>query len=107
MEVFKYLVLVPLLFYSFTFCNDQSKQQEFNSLLDSATVELSDIEVCAIRAYYERGLEGDKCMVDCILNGKGKNVGGGCPHICFAYGRFEFEELPELTKCFTDTEISN
>lgn len=71
-----------------------------SSILETATVELTEGEICEISLLYDRGLEGDMCVVNCLLKGGGRINAGGCYHNCYAYSDTEWVELPETEKCY-------
>jgi len=50
-------------------------------------VQLTPYDECVIELYKKRCNkgQGDDCIVRCLAKGGGKNIGGGCWHICFAY----------------------
>jgi len=49
------------------------------------TDSLTPRQQCVI-AEFERGdLPGRACMVECIKDGSGYGIGGGCWHVCYAY----------------------
>tara|TARA_R110000868_G_scaffold294140_1_gene554675 strand:- start:122 stop:436 length:315 start_codon:yes stop_codon:yes gene_type:complete len=102
--MYKFILILSLLFFA-SYCSEKPEKQPLSSVLETATVELSEVEKCVIALHHERGLEGDKCIVDCMINGEGRNVGGGCYHMCFAYSDIEWHELPETEKCYSDSTI--
>lgn len=61
---------------------------------DEPATKLSPSDYCAVEVLRARGLEGDVCLADCIERGGGKNIGGGCHHVCFAYSTLEWPEAP-------------
>ena len=48
----------------------------------AAGVTPSEEESCLLAVLRPRCDAVDKCLVDCIANGEGKNIGGGCFHLC-------------------------
>ena len=100
MHIHKYIFFISLFLFT-SFCNEKTEVQNLTELLETATVELSEEEKCVISLYHERGLESDKCMISCMLNGEGKNIGGGCQHICFGYSDLKWVPLPETENCFS------
>ncbi len=72
---------------------------EAASLRDS--VALTPYERCALRAYQERNDRGDDCMIRCLARGAGRNIGGGCWHICYAYTGRPMILPPGLDRCRT------
>ena len=59
--------------------------------LPEASVELSERDRCRVFLLAARCTVADKCLVACIRNGEGKNIGGGCFHICNAYRQWVWE----------------
>src|SRR5688572_6317905 len=58
-----------------------------------ATVHLSGLDAdsltprqrCAIDIFEKERLPGAACMIECIRDGSGVDIGGGCWHLCYAY----------------------
>ena len=46
---------------------------------------LTTYDHCMIDALRKRKTAEDDCLAECFERGTGRNVGGGCYHICFAY----------------------
>jgi len=46
---------------------------------------LTDYDRCMIRALRARTTPEDDCLADCFESGKGRHIGGGCYHVCFAH----------------------
>jgi|GEM_PF-2036867 hypothetical protein len=103
MHIYKFILLLSLFLFT-SFCNEKTEVQNLTALLETASVELSEEGKCVISLYHERGLESDKCMIDCMLNGEGINIGGGCQHICFGYTDLKWEPLPKTENCFSKNE---
>lgn len=40
---------------------------------------------CVIGIFEKKQLPGAACMIECIKEGSGVDIGGGCWHICYAY----------------------
>ena len=57
-------------------------------------VQLTTYERCALRAFAARCTRGDECMVRCFASGDGRNIGGGCWHVCYAYTGVPMHPLP-------------
>ncbi|MFC5491373.1 hypothetical protein [Dokdonella soli] len=59
--------------------------QQFNhcKALPAEGVSLTSRESCLIEKLRERCDIADDCLVSCIASGQGREVGGGCWHICF------------------------
>lgn len=49
------------------------------------TDSLTPRQRCVIAEFERNDLPGRACMVECIKDGSGYNIGGGCWHICYAY----------------------
>lgn len=52
-------------------------------------------ERCVLAAYQERGYPDDACLIRCLAVGGGRNIGGGCWHVCHAYTGVPMTPLPE------------
>lgn len=81
----------------------ETEKKPLSAVLEQATVELTEREKCLIALHHERGMEGDKCIVDCMLTGDARTIGGGCYHVCIAFPGREYEDLPETAKCYEDS----
>src|SRR5262245_256001 len=46
---------------------------------------LTKFDHCMINALRERDTPEDDCLADCFERGTGRDIGGGCYHVCFAY----------------------
>lgn len=97
----KHLFIILALLILFLSCN-KNEEKQITSLLETATVELTKAEICEISLLYERGLEGDMCIVNCMLKGEGRNNAGGCYHNCYAYSDIRWVKFPETEKCYPD-----
>jgi hypothetical protein len=60
---------------------------------------LSPRAQCYIRTYQRRCTPSGACMIRCIAEGTGQYIGGGCWHVCFAYGQLPWEEPSALRQC--------
>ena len=72
-------------------------------------VELTLREQCAIDVLRVREAAGDDCMANCIESGEGRNIGGGCQHLCFSFTevgseKIEWSRPAELDSCFSIAE---
>ena len=97
------VVLAIVLILALASCKPDSGVRYNPLWKDSPKVELSSEEQCLVDLHRERGLEGDKCIADCLEHGGGENVGGGCWHVCFAYTGLEWVEMPKMDSCYADT----
>jgi hypothetical protein len=43
---------------------------------------LADLEACLARSLEIKGAAQDACLIGCLRSGEGRNVGGGCFHVC-------------------------
>ena len=66
---------------------------------DEPRVELTAAEQCEVELLNGlwRKQDGDRCLIDCIERGGGRNVGGGCWHAC---GRFPMSSGPDFETCY-------
>lgn len=46
---------------------------------------LTSRQRCVIAEFERHDLPGRACMIKCIKDGSGYNIGGGCWHMCYAY----------------------
>jgi hypothetical protein len=56
--------------------------QKCRALRATPGVTLTVEEQCFVRLHAARCSPMDLCIVDCLLKGSAKNVGGGCWHVC-------------------------
>lgn len=66
--------------------NDQNfLNAPFNSCrsLPPENLQLTARELCLVDKLKARCSVADDCLVSCIVSGKGREIGGGCWHICF------------------------
>ena len=69
-------------------------------------VQLTTYERCALRAFAARCTSEDSCMIRCLASGVGRNVGGGCWHLCYAYTGVAMYPLPpgqEVCEALSDS----
>ncbi len=73
-------------------------------VLPCTAQELSEADNCYVKILESRGTAGDRCFAKCIRTRAGENVGGGCAHLCTAYGKNPdwLFPLPAL-KCYEAT----
>ena len=57
-------------------------------------IQLTTYERCALRAFAARCTPDDACMIRCLTSGQGRNIGGGCWHVCYAYTGVPMTPLP-------------
>ncbi|MBS2022108.1 MAG: alpha/beta fold hydrolase [Deltaproteobacteria bacterium] len=61
------------------------------------------LDDCMLGALRKRKTPADDCLADCFQHGKGKHLGGGCYHVCFAYQADrsigDWVEPPEWKEC--------
>ena len=56
--------------------------QKCRMLRAAPGISLTVEEQCFVRVHAARCSPTDLCIVDCLLKGSGKNIGGGCWHLC-------------------------
>ena len=103
------------------FCADESEYvppdmaflaQPFNHCKTgpASGVRLTEKEVCQIDKLKGRCTPADDCLVACLASGQGRQVGGGCWHICFQT-KFDLSKWASptgLSRCETfDTRVSD
>jgi hypothetical protein len=49
------------------------------------TDSLTPRQACVIAEFERNDLPGRACMIQCIKDGSGYDIGGGCWHLCYAY----------------------
>jgi hypothetical protein len=73
-----------------------SSSADFRAAYTTKQLETCDISVkpgivlsvgkrCQLDQLKSRCHVDDRCLASCIAQGAGKNIGGGCWHLCFAY----------------------
>ncbi len=87
-------------------------EQPFNhcKTQPASGIQLTEREVCQIGKLKRRCTLADDCLVACLASGQGRQVGGGCWHICFET-KFDLSKWTSptgLSWCETfDTRISD
>ena len=78
---------------------DPYKVYDSNLWADEPKVELTEAERCEVELLndLQRKKDGDRCLIDCIERGAGRNVGGGCWHAC---ARFPMSSEPNFETCY-------
>jgi len=71
-------------------------RQSCESLEPAAGITLTRQEQCWVRALSERCDLHDQCVVKCLLSGEGREVAGGCWHLC---GHVFAREGGKLVEC--------
>jgi len=54
---------------------------------------------CYVRVFQTQWASGSSCMTSCILGGLGRNIGGGCWHICYAYSGYRMPPQRLFAAC--------
>lgn len=60
---------------------------------------LTDRQRCFIREFERHSLPGASCMIPCIRDGSGYGIGGGCWHVCYAYGSVVLPSIQHFQHC--------
>ena len=64
-------------------------------------VALNDREHCFATALSAHCNPTNDCLVTCLVSGQGRDIGGGCWHICFqdAHSYARYQEPPSAARC--------
>lgn len=67
---------------------------------------ISSFGECRLQHYVDRCQPGDSCLLRCWANGWGKDVSGGCWHVCFSNEVLEYPKTPEGAERCSDAAES-
>jgi len=76
----------------------------------AAGIQLTEKEACQIDKLKNRCTPADDCLTACLASGQGREVGGGCWHLCFD-NKFDLSKWTSptgISQCETfDTRVSD
>jgi hypothetical protein len=67
--------------------------------LPSVARTMSPRQRCVYNAHRARCAYEDVCLLQCLYDDSGRDIGGGCWHTCFAYSGVRYTEPPAVASC--------
>ena len=67
--------------------------------LPSVARQMSPRDRCVYNAHRARCAYEDVCLLQCLSDDSGRDIGGGCWHVCFAYSGVRYTEPPAVHSC--------
>jgi hypothetical protein len=67
---------------------------------------LSTEELCQIRLLREHCSLNDACLISCLTEGAGRNVAGGCWHVCLSQEKGKWSEPAGFGRCAAATRAT-